>query len=74
MNIRENRAARRIAAVSHLARPEIVNRGRRTNNNEMLEEVYPYIAMPAPAWGAQFVYADLKAPELAVVVREDDCV
>jgi 5-deoxy-glucuronate isomerase len=43
-------------------------------HGEMLEEAYLYIAMPAPAWGTQFVYTDPKAPELAVVVREDDCV
>jgi 5-deoxy-glucuronate isomerase len=41
---------------------------------EMLEEAYVYIAMPAPAWGMQFVYTDPKAPELAQVVREGDCV
>ena len=39
-----------------------------------LEEAYLYIAMPAPAWGMQFVYTDPKSPELAVVVREGDCV
>ncbi|HEV1285755.1 MAG TPA: 5-deoxy-glucuronate isomerase [Bryobacteraceae bacterium] len=41
---------------------------------EMLEEAYVYIAMPEPAWGMQFVYTDPKAPELAQVVREGDCV
>ena len=41
---------------------------------EMLEEAYVYIAMPSPAWGMQFVYTDPKAPELAQVVREGDCV
>src|SRR5579883_2433246 len=41
---------------------------------EMLEEAYLYIAMPAPAWGMQFVYTDPKSPELAVAVRQDDCV
>jgi len=41
---------------------------------DMLEEAYVYIAMPAPAWGMQFVYTDPKAPELAQVVREGDCV
>jgi 5-deoxy-glucuronate isomerase len=41
---------------------------------EMLEEAYVYIAMPAPAWGMQFVFTDPKAPELAQVVREGDCV
>ena len=41
---------------------------------EMLEEAYIYVAMPPPAWGMQFVYTDPKAPELAAVVREGDCV
>jgi 5-deoxy-glucuronate isomerase len=41
---------------------------------DMLEEAYVYIAMPAPAWGMQFVYTDPKAPEMAQVVREGDCV
>jgi 5-deoxy-glucuronate isomerase len=41
---------------------------------EMLEEAYLYIAMPAPAWGMQFVYTDPQSPELAVAVRQDDCV
>jgi 5-deoxy-glucuronate isomerase len=41
---------------------------------EILEEAYVYIAMPAPAWGMQFVYTDPKTPELAQVVREGDCV
>jgi 5-deoxy-glucuronate isomerase len=40
----------------------------------MLEEAYVYISMPAPAWGVQLVYTDPQAPELAVVVREGDCV
>ena len=40
----------------------------------MLEEAYIYMAMPPPAWGLQFVYTDPKAPELAQVVREGDCV
>jgi 5-deoxy-glucuronate isomerase len=41
---------------------------------EILEEAYIYIAMPAPAWGMQFVYTDPKEPELVQVVREGDCV
>ncbi len=41
---------------------------------QMLEEAYVYIAMPAPAWGMQFVYTDVEAPELIQVVREGDCV
>ena len=39
-----------------------------------LEEAYLYIDMPEPAWGIQLVYTDSKSPELAVVVREGDCV
>ena len=40
----------------------------------MLEEAYLYIDMPAPAFGVQLVYTDSRTPELAVVVREGDCV
>ncbi len=40
----------------------------------MLEEAYLYIDMPAPAFGVQLVYTDARTPELAVVVREGDCV
>jgi len=40
----------------------------------MLEEAYLYIDMPAPAWGIQLVYTNPQLPELAVVVREGDCV
>jgi 5-deoxy-glucuronate isomerase len=40
----------------------------------MLEEAYLYIDMPAPGWGIQLVYTDPRQPELAVVVREGDCV
>jgi len=40
----------------------------------MLEEAYLYINMPAPAWGIQLVYTNPQDPELAVVVREGDCV
>ena len=43
-------------------------------HGRMLEEAYLYINMPAPAWGIQLVYTDPKEPELAVVVREGDCV
>ncbi len=41
---------------------------------EMLEEAYLYIDMPRPAWGVQFVYTNPQQPELAVPVREGDCV
>ncbi|MGA2329932.1 MAG: 5-deoxy-glucuronate isomerase [Bryobacteraceae bacterium] len=40
----------------------------------MLEEAYLYIAMPAPAWGVQFVYTNPADPELVAVVHEGDCV
>ncbi len=40
----------------------------------MLEEAYLYVDMPEPAFGVQLVYTDARAPELAVVVREGDCV
>jgi len=39
-----------------------------------LEEAYLYINMPAPAWGIQLVYTNPQSPELAVIVREGDCV
>jgi len=40
----------------------------------MLEEAYLYFDMPAPAFGIQLVYTNAREPELAVVVREGDCV
>jgi 5-deoxy-glucuronate isomerase len=40
----------------------------------MLEEAYLYIDMPHPSWGIQLVYNDPRNPELAVIVREGDCV
>ena len=40
----------------------------------MLEEAYLYVDMPEPAFGIQLVYTDARTPELAVVVRENDCV
>jgi 5-deoxy-glucuronate isomerase len=40
----------------------------------MLEEMYVYIEMPAPAFGVQFVYTDTQEPELVTVVREGDAV
>jgi 5-deoxy-glucuronate isomerase len=40
----------------------------------MLEEAYLYIDMPQPSFGIQMVYTDKDDPELAVVVREGDCV
>jgi 5-deoxy-glucuronate isomerase len=41
---------------------------------QMLEEAYLFIDMPAPSWGVQFVYTDAQSPELAAIVRQDDCV
>ena len=41
---------------------------------KMLEEMYVYIEMPAPAFGVQFVYTDTQEPELVTVVREGDAV
>jgi 5-deoxy-glucuronate isomerase len=40
----------------------------------MLEELYLYFDMPAPAFGMQFVFTDRDTPELAVMVREGDAV
>jgi 5-deoxy-glucuronate isomerase len=40
----------------------------------MLEEMYVYTNMPAPAFGIQFVYTDTKEPELATIVRDGDAV
>ena len=40
----------------------------------MLEEAYLYVNMPPPSFGIQLVYTDTTTPELAVVVRENDCV
>lgn len=40
----------------------------------MLEEVYVYFDMPAPAFGIQLVYASPERPELVRVVRDGDAV
>jgi 5-deoxy-glucuronate isomerase len=40
----------------------------------MLEEVYVYTHMPAPAFGVQLVYTNTKEPELATIVRDGDAV
>jgi 5-deoxy-glucuronate isomerase len=40
----------------------------------MLEEVYVYFDMPAPAFGIQLVYTNPERPEYAVVVRDGDAV
>jgi 5-deoxy-glucuronate isomerase len=40
----------------------------------MLEEMYVYTHMPAPAFGVQFVYTNTNEPELATIVRDGDAV
>ena len=40
----------------------------------MLEEMYVYTQMPAPAFGVQFVYTNTSEPELATIVRDGDAV
>jgi 5-deoxy-glucuronate isomerase len=40
----------------------------------LLEEIYVYTDMPAPAFGVQFVYTNPHEPELLTVVREGDAV
>lgn len=40
----------------------------------LLEEMYIYFDMPAPAFGVQFVYDDAQVPEFAGVVRDGDAV
>lgn len=41
---------------------------------EMLEEMYVYFDMPAPAFGIQMVYNNTEYPELVTVVRDGDAV
>ena len=41
---------------------------------DLLEEMYVYFDMPAPAFGVQFVYDDAQTPEFAGVVRDGDAV
>ena len=41
---------------------------------KMLEEMYVYFDMPAPAYGIQLVYGDTEYPELVTVVRDGDAV
>ncbi len=43
-------------------------------HTDMLEEVYVYFDMPAPAFGIQLVYTDRERPEFARVVRDGDAV
>lgn len=40
----------------------------------MLEEIYVYVDMPAPAYGVQLVYNNAEDPELVTMVREGDAV
>jgi 5-deoxy-glucuronate isomerase len=41
---------------------------------KMLEEMYVYFNMPAPAFGVQLVYNQTEYPELVTVVRDGDAV
>jgi 5-deoxy-glucuronate isomerase len=41
---------------------------------QMLEEMYVYFNMPAPAYGLQLVYNNTEYPELVVPVRDGDAV
>jgi len=43
-------------------------------HTEMLEEMYVYFNMPAPAFGIQMVYNETEYPELVTVVRDGDAV
>ncbi len=40
----------------------------------MLEEIYVYFNMPAPAYGIQLVYNDIEYPEVVTIVRDGDAV
>ena len=40
----------------------------------MLEEIYIYFEMPAPAYGIQLIYSDNQEPELVTLVRDGDAV
>lgn len=43
-------------------------------HSNMLEEMYVYFDMPAPAFGIQLVYDNTEYPELVTVVRDGDAV
>jgi 5-deoxy-glucuronate isomerase len=43
-------------------------------HEKMLEEMYVYFDMPAPAYGIQLVYNNTQYPELVTVVRDGDAV
>ena len=43
-------------------------------HQDMLEEAYLYIDMPAPQWGIQMVYTSAETPEFVHIVRDGDAV
>jgi 5-deoxy-glucuronate isomerase len=43
-------------------------------HTELLEEVYVYFDMPAPAFGIQLVYTEPEKPEFVSIVRDGDAV
>jgi len=43
-------------------------------HGELLEEVYVYFDMPAPAFGIQMVYTSAETPEFVHIVRDGDAV
>jgi len=43
-------------------------------HTELLEELYVYFDMPAPAFAVQLVYNDTEDPEVAAIVRDGDAV
>jgi 5-deoxy-glucuronate isomerase len=43
-------------------------------HSELLEEVYVYFDMPAPAFGIQLVYTEPEKPEFVSIVRDGDAV
>jgi len=43
-------------------------------HSELLEELYVYFDMPAPAFAVQLVYNDTEDPEVAAIVRDGDAV
>jgi 5-deoxy-glucuronate isomerase len=43
-------------------------------HKKMLEEMYVYFQMPAPAFAIQLVYENTEYPELVTVVRDGDAV
>jgi len=43
-------------------------------HDAMLEEIYVYFNMPAPAYGIQLVYNEIEYPEVVTLVRDGDAV